>query len=60
MAELSTGLLGSEMTAVARENNITALDSMVEFTVATLDGSNTFFLSTDDYVGMRAVEYLIF
>ena len=51
VAELSTGLLGSEMTVVARDNIITALDSMMELTVATLDGLNTFFLSTDEYVG---------
>ena len=58
MAELSTGLVLSDMTVVASDINITALDSMMEHSVATLDPLKTFFSSTDEFIavlGMRAV-----
>ena len=58
VAELSTGLVLSDMTVVASDINITALDSMMEHSVATLDPLKTFFSSTDEFIavlGMRAV-----
>ena len=52
VAELSTAGLGlSDMTVVTRDNIITALDSILELTVATLDYLNTLFPSTDEFVG---------
>ena len=51
VAELSTGLATSDMTVVTRDNIITALDSILELTVATLDYLNTLFPSTDEFVG---------
>ena len=53
VAELRTGLVLSDMTAVTSDN-ITALDNILELTLpglATLGDLNTFSLSTDEYVG---------
>ena len=45
VAELSTGLVPSDMTAVTRDNIMTLLDSMLE--LAKLEDLNTFSSSTD-------------